>query len=171
MQKEYIETKRLILRKFKEDDALLMYTNWASDPEVTKYLLWDTHSSIEETRRILKLWMKEYEDPKTNRYCITIKGSDEPLGSIDIVRVESGVPELGYCLSKKCWNKGYMTEAVKALIEDIFKDGYEKICICAYKDNIGSNRVIQKCGFTFIKEFKMIVKNKEVTVNYYLLEK
>ena len=171
MQKEIIETERLVLRKFKEDDVLLMFTNWASDPEVTKYLTWDAHPNIEMTRMIMNRWMKDYANEDGMRYCITIKGSDEPLGSIDVVNVENGVPEVGYCMAKKCWGKGIMTEACKAFVQALFENGYTKVCICAFVDNIASNRVIQKVGGKFIKEFKTTVKNKEVLCNYYLIEK
>lgn len=171
IQKDIIETERLILRKFREDDALLMYTNWATDPEVTKYLTWDPHPNIEMTRFIISKWMKDYENNEGVRYCITVKGSDEPLGSIDIVNVENGVPEIGYCISRKSWNKGYMTEACKAFIHHLFELGYTKACICAFADNIASNRVIEKCGLKFIKQIEMKIKGKKTLVNYYLLEK
>ena len=170
MQKEFIETERLILRKFREDDALLMFTNWANDPEVTKYMTWNPHPNVEVTKQTLNMWLKEYEKPNTNRYTITIKGNDEPLGSIDVVEVKDGIPEVGYCIAKKCWNQGYMSEAVKAFLKDIMND-YDKVCICAHKDNIGSNRVIQKCGGKFIKQFETTLKDEPVLVNYYIIEK
>ena len=47
------ETPRLILRRFTMEDAPAMYRNWASDPEVTKYLTWPTHSSAEVSRQVL----------------------------------------------------------------------------------------------------------------------
>jgi len=171
MQKEFIETERLILRKFKKEDALQMFINWTHDEEVTKYVTWSAHQNLDETRGILSYWLKEYDLPTTNRYCITVKGNDEPLGSIDVVHIDNGIPELGYCLAKKAWNKGYATEAAKALIDDLLGDEYQKICICAFKENIASNRVIQKCGFKFVKEIKMNTKNQDVIVNYYILEK
>ena len=171
MQKEYIETERLILRKFRKDDASKMFDNWANDPEVTKYMTWDAHPNVKVTKMIIDNWLEEYKKETTARYCITIKGSDEPLGSIDIVNIFDGVPEVGYCISKKYWNKGYMTEACKAFVHYLFELGYPKVCICAFKENIASNRVIQKCGLKFIKEFKMDVKNTIVDVNCYMMDK
>ena len=52
-----LETDRLILRKFKIEDAEDMYNNWASNSEVTKYLSWETHLNIEKTKEILKSWI------------------------------------------------------------------------------------------------------------------
>lgn len=59
-----IETRRLVLRKFTLSDAEPMYRNWASDPEVTRYLLWPAHESEEETKGILKGWIAAYEKPE-----------------------------------------------------------------------------------------------------------
>ena len=171
MQKEYIETERLILRKFRKDDALMMFNNWANDPEVTKYMTWNPHPNVEVTKMIIDNWLEEYKKETTIRYCITLKGSDEPLGSIDIVNIFNGIPEVGYCICKKCWNKGYMTEACTAFINYLVELGYHKICICAFKENIASNRVIQKCGGKFVKEFQDVIKNQTVNVNCYMIKK
>ena len=56
-----LETTRLILRKFTMDDARAMYENWASDPEVTKYLMWPTHTSTDVTKMVLEDWVNSYE--------------------------------------------------------------------------------------------------------------
>lgn len=56
-----LETNRLILRKFVIDDAKVMYENWASENEVTKFLTWPTHSSIEDTKLVLNNWISNYE--------------------------------------------------------------------------------------------------------------
>ena len=53
-----LETERLILRPFEKEDAEAIFYGWASDPEVTRYLTWDTHESIEMTRALLEMWEK-----------------------------------------------------------------------------------------------------------------
>lgn len=55
-----IRTNRLLLRRFTENDANDMFNNWASDPEVTKFLRWPTHQSIETSRHILNEWTERY---------------------------------------------------------------------------------------------------------------
>ena len=57
-----IETPRLLLRRFTIDDAEDMYHNWASDPEVTRYLTWPTHADVETTRALLEDWVAKYAD-------------------------------------------------------------------------------------------------------------
>ena len=54
-----LKTDRLILRRFTMDDAEAMYRNWASDPEVTKYLTWPAHANPEISRKDLERWIKE----------------------------------------------------------------------------------------------------------------
>ena len=140
-----INTNRLTLRRFVLNDAQAMFDNWASDPEVTKYLTWDTHPNVEVTKQIVKEWVKQYDDPKTVRFAITLKDSGELIGGIDVVKYVDCVPEIGYCLSKKYWNKGYMSEACKAFVNYLFELGYPKVLIRADVRNIGSLKVIEKC--------------------------
>lgn len=168
-------TSRLVLRKVKLSDIEPVFNNWANDPEVTKYLTWLPHHDIGVTEMVIKDWLEQEGNPKTIRYMITIKGSDEPIGAIDVVDYIDGAPEIGYCLSRKCWNKGYMTEACKAFIKLLFDFGFTKILIEADVRNIGSNRVIEKCGFAFThkeeKEHCSQLKPEPVTVNWYQLIK
>ena len=170
-----IETERLILRHFKEDDAEEMFLNWAQDPEVTKYMTWNPHQSIDETKYIINRWIKEYEVPNTIRFAIALKSSGELIGGIDVVEMIDNKPVIGYCLSKKYWNQGIMTEACTALIRHIFSLGYKEILISAVDKNIGSNRVIQKCGFVFTHQvtepMSSLKPNEIVTINWYKLEK
>lgn len=170
-----IETERLLLRKVKKEDAEAMFNNWASDPEVTKYITWSTHENIEITKQIINFWLEEEQDPKTFRFMITLKNSCELIGSIDVVGYIDNNPEIGYCLSRKYWNKGFITEACKAFVKYLFDKGYKQIVIEADVNNIASNRVIEKCGFTFShqeeKEHRSIFKPEPVVVNWYKLDK
>ena len=166
-----IETKRLILRSPKASDAEPMFSNWANDPEVTKYLTWNPHESVEVTKMIVSRWLQEEEDPKTVRFLITVKGNDDPVGSIDVVGYHDGDPEIGYCLSRKLWGQGYMTEACQAVMAYLFALGHKRILIDAAEENAGSNRVIAKCGFRFVgkehKEHTSVFKEAPVTLNHY----
>ena len=168
---ERLETERLILRKLTIDDAKAIFGGWANDPEVTKYLTWNPHRNVDETMLLLSYWIKEYDKPDTYRYGICLKSNEELIGTIDVVGYIDGNPEIGYCLSRKCWNNGYMSEALKKMIFYLFSIGFNKIIIEADINNIGSNRVIQKCGFEFThkeyKEHTSRFKSEPVTVNWY----
>ena len=99
------------------------------------------------------------------------KDNNELIGMIDVVRFHDGAPEIGYNLSRKYWNQGYMTRALGLLCDRLFEDGFKTILIEAMEDNIGSNRVIQKNGFEYTGNRKMIHKGQEVTVNSYRKDK
>lgn len=139
-------TDRLILRPFKSGDEAAMYKNWTYDERVAKYCRWYPHKSISETEEYLKICLNA-------EYCwaITMKETDEPIGCIDLVGVNgAGVPEMGYVLAYGYWGKGIMTEAVKAVIEELFSCGFDKIGACHNTDNPASGRVMEKCGMTYV---------------------
>ena len=144
-----LETERLKLRLIRTTDAEHIYRTWASDPEVTRYLTWQTHESPEDTRKIVDIWVSEYEKEGTYRWGIERKSDGVLMGMIDVVNIRNGVPAIGYCLGRAYWNNGYMTEALKAVISELFTEGYDAVFIEAVVENIGSNRVIEKAGFIF----------------------
>ena len=169
-----METERLILRKLTADDAEKMFENWTNDEEVTKYLTWLPHRSIEVTREILEDWLDDYDDPKTVRFGIELKENHDLFGEIDIVKFIDGNPVMGYASSRKYWGHGYMTEAAEAMVEHLFSLGYKKILFEADVRNTGSNRVAEKLGFKVThQETKQcsVFKPEVITVNWYALER
>lgn len=165
-----LESERLILRHFTLEDAEEMFSSYASDQEVTRYLSWHHHESVEQTKMILGYWIKEYEDLKTERFAIILRATGELIGGIDIVDFVDGKPEVGYVLARRYWNNGYMSEACKLFLSHLEQLGYKEIVIEANENNIGSNKVIEKCGFTFThKETKPNSRFKPeiITVNWY----
>ena len=143
-----IETERLILRRYRVEDAEDMFNNWTSDPEVTKFLSWPTHTSVDFTRSLLTKWVSSYEDGKTYNWGITVKGDDRVIGNIAVVEREERTCsyEVGYCLGKAYWGRGYMPEALRAVIDYLFAGESDLMRICATHDlrNPKSGRVLQK---------------------------
>ena len=74
-----IETSRLILRRARREDAEPMFRNWASDPEVTKFLTWPAHSSIAVSEMVIGSWLQEYEKENYYQWMIVLKERDEPM--------------------------------------------------------------------------------------------
>ena len=119
------------------------------------------------------MWIKEYDDPKKLNFAIELKSDGSLIGGIDVVGYDDeGVPVIGYDLSRKYWNNGYMTEACRRLLDYLFSQGYKEVKIDAFVENIGSNRVIQKCGGVLVKTENdfLPLKNKTVTVNRYIIK-
>ena len=101
-----------------------------------------------------------------------LKDTNTLVGGIDVVRYEDDTPVIGYNLAKKYWNNGYMTEACKCVLEYLFSLGYKQVKIDAAVDNIGSNRVIQKCGGVLVDTFmdKLELKNCLLLINSYIVK-
>lgn len=139
-------TSRLILRPFQEGDAEAMYKNWTCDERVARYCRWHPHKNITETEEYLAMCINaEYS------WAITLKDKDEPIGCVDLVGIDSvGVPEIGYVLAYGHWGNGIMTEAVKAVLDELFRCGFDKLGACHHTDNPASGRVMEKCGMTYI---------------------
>lgn len=103
-----LKTSRLILRRFVETDAEPMYRNWASDPEVTKFLTWPVHGSVEVSQYVVNDWISHYGEDNYYQWAIVPKDVGEPIGSIAVVSANDriGKAEIGYCIGKKWWHRG-----------------------------------------------------------------
>ena len=147
-----IETKRLLLRAFQPGDAEPMYRNWASDPEVTKFLTWPTHKSVEVSQAVVDSWVKESAGAKYYQWAIVPKELGEPIGSISAVKVneETDSATIGYCIGRAWWGQGIVVEALRALIAFFF-DEVEANCVNACHDprNPNSGKVMRKSGMTY----------------------
>ena len=149
----YLETDRLILRRFVIEDAEAMYRNWASEDEVSKFLTWPTHSDVGETKTLLSSWIVNYEKPDFYNWAIELKEIGEVIGNISVVgAIDEKVAgaDLGYCMGTKWWGQGIMPEAGKAVIRYLFEEvGCNRIAAVHAKDNPKSGRVMQKIGMTY----------------------
>lgn len=148
-----LETKRLVLRRFSLDDAQAMYDNWASDPEVTRYLTWPTHQSAADSKAILEDWVLRYCEANYYHWAIVPKDNDDqPIGSIAIVAHDDQVEKatVGYCIGRSWWHQGFTSEALQAVI-DYLLDEVGMRRVDAYHDsrNPHSGNVMKKCGMTY----------------------
>lgn len=160
-----LETQRLILRRFRLDDAEAMYKNWASDSEVTKYLTWPAHPSVNITKVLLGSWVASYEKMDNYQWAIVPKDNgDEPIGSIAAVQVKDdlGIIHIGYCMGRAWWHQGIMSEALKALI-DFFFDQVDANRIESRHDprNPHSGMVMKKCGMRYEGTMRSADRNNQ----------
>ena len=147
-----IETGRLILRRVRVEDAQAMFDNWASDPQVTKFLTWPTHSSVDVTKQVAESWVKGYEQDNFYQWMIELKEIGQPIGSISVVNMDDRVEkvEIGYCMGRNWWHMGIMTEALRAVIEFLFDDvGVNRIEARHDPRNPHSGGVMRKCGMKY----------------------
>ena len=147
-----IETERLVLRRFEPDDAEAMYKNWASDPEVTKFLTWPPHKSVDITRKLIDMWVSEYSQPDSYSWVIVLKEINEPIGSIAVVKLDeaTSTAQIGYCLGREWWHRGIMTEALGAVIDFAFDEiGANRVEAVHDPNNPNSGKVMLKCGMKY----------------------
>ncbi len=160
-----IETDRLILRRYVIEDADAMYKNWASDSEVTKFLTWQPHSSVEVSRGIIENWLKEYSDEKYYQWAIVLKANgNEPIGDISVVQMNEDISmvHIGYCLGRAWWRRGIMSEALKAVMDFMF-DTVEVNRVESRHDpmNPNSGKVMQKCGMKYEGTLRSADRNNQ----------
>ena len=144
-----IETERLILRPFAQEDAPAAFRNWMHDARVTKYLRWTPHRELSETETTLRRWIEQYEQPDFYQWAIVPKELGEPVGTISVVDQEERAAKLhiGYCIGVPWWGKGYTAEAFAALIPFFFDEvGAGRIEAQHDPNNPNSGRVMRKAG-------------------------
>lgn len=147
-----IETARLILQRFVQEDAQAMYDNWANDPEVTKYLTWPTHTSVDVSRWVLGDWCAQYEKPDYYQWAIVFKEIGQPIGSIAVVEHDDRVSKahIGYAMGRRWWHQGIMSEALQAVMDFLFDEaGVRRIEARHDPRNPHSGGVMKKCGMKF----------------------
>lgn len=148
-----VETARLVLRRFRVEDARAMYANWASDPEVTRFLTWPTHPSPAVSEMVLQDWVKAYADDCCYQWAIVLKeNGDEPIGSIAVVSQDDkvGKAQVGYALGRAWWGQGLMTEALGAVIGYLFDQvGMQRVEARHDPRNPASGAVMRKCGMQY----------------------
>lgn len=146
-----LETTRLILRPWTVDDAEVLY-QYASDPEVGPIAGWPVHTSVENSRDIIKNVLGINET-----YAVVLKDKNQVVGSIGLmignssnIDILGNEAEVGYWIGKPYWGQGLIPEAVREILRHAFTDLGIKKMWCGYFDgNIKSKRVQEKCGFTF----------------------
>lgn len=152
LRTKYIETEHLILRQFVLTDADAMYRNWASDPEVTKFMTWPTHGSVEISAAVLADWVSHYGEENYYQWAIVLKELGQPIGSISVVCFHDriGKAEVGYCVGKAWWHRGIMTEALGAVIRFLLHEvGFNRVEACHDPNNPNSGKVMEKCGMRY----------------------
>lgn len=158
-----IEPSRLILRQAQIEDAEPMFRNWANDPDVTKFLTWPPHGNIEVTRNLLANWVESYQKDDYYQWMIVLKEIDEPIGSImasTVGRAQSA--HIGYCIGKRWWHQGIMTETLKAVMDFLFDEvGYHRVEAMHDSNNPHSGDVMKKCGMKYEGTLRQADRNNQ----------
>lgn len=146
-----LETERLILRKLKISDDKDIF-EYAKDPEVSRYVTWEPHKSIEDARAFINWNLERYNKGEIGEWAIELKETGRVIGSIGFVELDriNFCGTVGYALSRKYWGKGIMTEAVRRIICFAFEEmGLNRVEAVHIPENEASGRVMQKAGMMY----------------------
>ena len=146
---ESFQTARLLLRKPVLADAEAIFGRYSSDPEVTRYLSWPTHHSIENTRAFLSWSDSEWERWPAGPYLVFAMDSrPEPLLGSTCLAFQTPILAItGYAFAQDSWGQGFATEALRAMVELAGLTGVERLEASCHVDHKPSAHVLEKCGF------------------------
>ena len=168
-----IETERLIIRNIAESDAYDMYS-YASRTEVTEYLLWDPHSDISVTRGYIESIDRRYMRGLYGDWAVVLKENGRMIGTCGYANIDSLLMkcEIGYVLSPDYRGKGYMTEAVNAILALSFGTfGFETAELRIMQGNVRSAALAQRAGFRLerVVRDEITVRDVPRTIMHYIL--
>ena len=144
-----MQTSRILLRPWRDDDAETLY-KYASNPEVGPRAGWPPHKSVEESLEIIRTIFSE-----EGMWAVVWKETNEPIGSIGYLpssmsnlKIGETECEVGYWIARPYWGKGICTEALRLVIDHCFnKKGFTVLWGDYFPENPASGRVMEKCGF------------------------
>lgn len=144
-----LKTKRLILRPIERTDADDVF-DYASHPSVGPSAGWKPHTSVRDSMQFIDYSIKKKAHGQPGVYAILEHNNNKVIGTIEVHSVHHTRGEIGFVLHPDYWNKGYVTEAAKAIIIYAFEIlKLKRLAYCHFPDNLASKRVCEKCEFTF----------------------
>ena len=144
---EPVMTDRLILHRPSDRDTEEIFERYASDPEVTRYLGFRTHTSVEDTKEFLLYSDAQWQQWPAGPLLIRLRENHRLIGSTGLAFETSYRAMTGYILAHKAWNKGYATEALNEIIEISKMTKMRRLsAICHIQQQV-SWKVLEKCGF------------------------
>ncbi len=166
-----IMTPRLLLRTPKRHDAQ-QFNAWASDPEVARFVFWDAHTSLSQTRSVLRGILSQNRPGGLSSFAIVRQRDLRMIGTIGLVwrDWQNNSAETGFSLARDCWGQGLMTEALTAFIRYAFNDlGINRIEAQHDVRNRASGRVMEKAGMRLegVLRSRLYYKGEQADVALY----
>lgn len=147
-----IETERLMLRRFEYSDNEAMRRYWIADEHIQSMYAEPVYSTEEEVKELLDRYISSYGKKDYYRWAVIDKKTGECIGQIAFFQLDSKnhFAEIEYCIGSEFQGRGLATEATEAVISYGFERiNLHKVQICTRTSNVPSQRVIEKCGFTY----------------------
>lgn len=159
-----LETQRLILRKFRENDLDALY-EIHRDAEVNRFLPWFPLKHVEEARTLFQeQYAAKYAESQAYAYAICLKQDNIPIGYIKVDMEETH--DFGYGLRKAFWHRGIATEAGKAVVAQVQKDGLPYITATHDRNNPRSGGVMRNIGMKYAYSYEEQWQPKDLLVTF-----
>jgi ribosomal-protein-alanine N-acetyltransferase len=155
------ETVRLLLRAFRPEDAEDVFA-YAGDPDVTRFVRFETHISVAESRRYIEAALKTAAEHQLGPWAMQLKSSSRVIGACGFhhIALEDRRLEIGFVLARRAWHQGLAAEAVMPLLDYALRERqFNRVEAFCNVENSASEKVLLKCGF----QFEGTVRQREFT--------
>ncbi len=149
-----METERLLLREVQAEDVNDIFKCWMQDEDVSRYMYWKASNDIKDVEEFVDFELGQIESDAWYRWIIVLKETEEIIGTCLIYfNEEENDWDISYNLGKKYWGIGYITEAMKQVMDLAKNELQITECIASHAvENPASGHVIEKLGFTYEKD-------------------
>jgi [ribosomal protein S5]-alanine N-acetyltransferase len=142
-----IETTRLLLRRPVAADIQSVFDRYACDPEVTRYMAFPRHRSLDDTRAFIAWSDGQWQQWGAGPLLVFSRPDGTLLGGAGLVFETRDRAETGYVFARDAWGKGYATEALTATVDLASSLGVLRLSATCHIENRASKSVLEKCGF------------------------
>jgi len=148
-----IETERLLLRQPSASDAPEIFSRYASDADVTRYLSFRRHQSLGDTHLFIDFSRMEWAASGCGPYLVRARDSGVLLGGTGL-SLQGNEAETGYVFARDAWGQGYATESLVAIVDAGRAMGLDGLIARCHPDHRASIHVLEKCGFILERRSK-----------------
>jgi len=141
------DSSRLTFVQPRLSDAAAIFERYAHDPEVTRFLAWPRHHSLDDTRTFLEFSASQWEEWPAGPYLIRSRADGQVLGGTGLQFETTTEAVTGYVLAKDAWGKGYATESLEAMVHLARSIGVKRLSAFCHPNHRPSWHVLEKCGF------------------------
>ena len=142
-----LETARLSFRRPVREDARDIFERYAADPEVTRYLGWPRHTSVEDTAVFIAFSESEWARWSAGPLLVFSRESGRLLGSAGLLLETADRAQTGYVFARDAWGQGYATETLGAMVHLAAELKLTRLYALCHIEHRASSRVMEKCGF------------------------
>ena len=148
-----LRTERLLLRRYRPEDAEDLYEYFGKDPAMSRYSGWNPYATPDMARETVERFIGSYDDP--HFYGWAMEYENGLVGTVGAYEYKDDKIEVGLSVKRDCWGRGYAAEALKAALEYLTKnEGISCVTAWCAADNIGSMNAMEKAGMRLVKTEK-----------------